>query len=186
MVGGVDFNDIKCRMDGVVMVFKSDIVLFCIGCVFVNFFDMVMVEVYGLCVLLNQVVNIIVFELCMLGVLIWDKQMVGVVDCGICEFNFGFNLIVDGQNLCILLLEFNEECCKLLVKFVYEYVEKGKVVVCYVCCDGMDVLKKVEKDGDIGQDESCMFFDKIQKMIDDMIVEIDKVLVEKEKEIMQV
>ncbi len=63
---------------------------------------------------------------------------------------------------------------------------KGKVAARHVRRDGMDALKKAEKDGDIGQDESRVLSDKIQKMTDDTIVEIDKALADKEKEIMQV
>lgn len=186
MAGGADLNDIKRRMDGAVTAFKSDIASLRTGRASANLLDTVMVEAYGSRVPLNQVANITVPEPRMLGVSIWDKQMVGAVDRGIRESNLGLNPIVDGQNLRIPLPELNEERRKSLVKLAHEYAEKGKVAVRHVRRDGMDALKKAEKDGDIGQDESRVQSDKIQKMTDDTIVEIDKVLAEKEKEIMQV
>jgi ribosome recycling factor len=186
MAGGADLNDLKRRMDGAISAFKSDVASLRTGRASANLLDTVMVEAYGSRVPLNQVANITVPEPRMLGVSIWDKQMVGAVDRGIRESNLGLNPIVDGQNLRIPLPELNEERRKSLVKLAHEYAEKGKVAVRHVRRDGMDALKKSEKDGDIGQDESRVLSDKIQKMTDDTIVEIDKALAEKEKEIMQV
>ena len=186
MAGGADLNDLKRRMEGAISAFKSDVASLRTGRASANLLDTVMVEAYGSRVPLNQVANITVPEPRMLGVSIWDKQMVGAVDRGIRESNLGLNPIVDGQNLRIPLPELNEERRKSLVKLAHEYAEKGKVAVRHVRRDGMDALKKSEKDGDIGQDESRVLSDKIQKMTDDTIVEIDKALAEKEKEIMQV
>ncbi len=73
-----------------------------------------------------------------------------------------------------------------LVKVAHDYAEKAKVAVRHVRRDGMDSLKKSEKDGDIGQDESRATSDKVQKMTDETISEIDRLLADKEKEIMQV
>lgn len=186
MAGGADLNDIKRRMEGAVTAFKSDIASLRTGRASANLLDTVMVEAYGSRVPLNQVANITVPEPRMLGVSIWDKQMVSAVDRGIRESNLGLNPIVDGQNLRIPLPELNEERRKSLVKLAHEYAEKGKVAARHVRRDGMEAVKKAEKDGDIGQDESRVMSDKIQKMTDDTIVDIDKALAEKEKEIMQV
>jgi ribosome recycling factor len=145
-----------------------------------------MVEAYGSRVPLNQVANITVPEARMLGVSIWDKSMVGAVDRAIRESNLGLNPIVDGQNLRIPLPELNEERRKSLVKVAHDYSEKAKIAVRNVRRDGMDSLKKAEKDGDIGQDVSRSQSEKVQKMTDEMISDIDRLLAEKEKEIMQV
>ncbi len=83
----------------------------------------------------------------MLGVSIWDKQMVGAVDRGIRESNLGLNPIVDGQNLRIPLPELNEERRKSLVKLAHEYAEKGKVAVRHVRRDGMDALRRPRRMG---------------------------------------
>jgi ribosome recycling factor len=86
----------------------------------------------------------------------------------------------------IQLPELNVERRKSLVKVAHEYAEKAKVAARHVRRDGMDGLKKAEKDGSMGQDESRATSDKVQKLTDDTISEIDRLLSDKEKEIMQV
>lgn len=186
MSGAIDLNDIKRRMDGAITAFKSDIASLRTGRASANILDPVMVDAYGSRVPLNQVANITVPEPRMLGVSIWDKSMVNAVDRAIRESNLGLNPIVDGQNLRIPLPELNEERRKSLVKVAHEYTEKSKVAIRNVRRDGMDALKKAEKDGDIGQDDSRAQSEKIQKMTDEAISDVDRLLAEKEKEIMQV
>lgn len=186
MSEGIDLSDLKRRMDGAITAFKSDIASLRTGRASANVLDPVMVEAYGSRVPLNQVANITVPEARMLGVSIWDKSMVNAVDRAIRESNLGLNPIVDGQNLRIPLPELNEERRKSLVKVAHDYSEKAKVAVRNVRRDGMDSLKKAEKDGDIGQDVSRSQSEKVQKMTDEMISDIDRLLGEKEKEIMQV
>ncbi len=186
MSAGFDLKELKRRMDGAINAFKSDIASLRTGRASANVLDPVMVEAYGSRVPLNQVANITVPEPRMLGVSIWDKSMVGAVDRAIREANLGLNPIIDGQNLRIPLPELNEERRRSLVKVAHDYAEKAKVAVRHVRRDGMDSLKKSEKDGDIGQDESRATSDKVQKMTDETISEIDHLLADKEKEIMQV
>ncbi len=186
MSEGIDLSDLKRRMDGAIAAFKHDIASLRTGRASANVLDPVMVEAYGSRVPLNQVANITVPEARMLGVSIWDKSMVGAVDRAIRESNLGLNPIVDGQNLRIPLPELNEERRKSLVKVAHEYSEKAKIAVRNVRRDGMDGLKKAEKDGDIGQDVSRSQSEKVQKMTDEMISDIDRLLADKEKEIMQV
>ncbi|MEK1927244.1 MAG: ribosome recycling factor [Rhizobium giardinii] len=186
MSEGIDLSDLKRRMEGAITAFKHDIASLRTGRASANVLDPVMVEAYGSRVPLNQVANITVPEARMLGVSIWDKSMVGAVDRAIRESNLGLNPIVDGQNLRIALPELNEERRKSLVKVAHDYSEKAKIAVRNVRRDGMDSLKKAEKDGDIGQDVSRSQSEKVQKMTDEMISDIDRLLAEKEKEIMQV
>ncbi len=186
MSEGIDLSDLKRRMDGAIAAFKHDIASLRTGRASANVLDPVMVEAYGSRVPLNQVANITVPEARMLGVSIWDKSMVGAVDRAIRESNLGLNPIVDGQNLRIPLPELNEERRKSLVKVAHDYSEKAKIAVRNVRRDGMDSLKKAEKDGDIGQDVSRSQSEKVQKITDEMISDIDRLLADKEKEIMQV
>ncbi|TCL74021.1 ribosome recycling factor [Rhizobium sp. BK251] len=186
MSDGTDLKELKRRMEGAVAAFKHDIASLRTGRASANILDPVMVEAYGSRVPLNQVANITVPEPRMLSVSVWDKQMVGAVDRGIRESNLGMNPIVDGQSLRIPLPELNEERRRSLVKVAHEYAEKGKVAARHVRRDGMEALKKAEKDGVVGQDESRVQSDKVQKMTDETISEIDRLLAEKEKEIMQV
>ncbi|MDX0910918.1 ribosome recycling factor [Sinorhizobium medicae] len=186
MSEGVDLKELKRRMDGAISAFKHDIASLRTGRASANVLDPVTVEAYGSRMPLNQVANITVPEARMLSVSVWDKSMVGAVERAIRESNLGLNPIVDGQNLRIPLPELNEERRKSLVKVAHDYAEKSKVAVRHVRRDGMDDLKKAEKDGEIGQDESRARSERVQKMTDDVISEIDRLLADKEKEIMQV
>jgi len=186
MSEGVDTKDIKRRMDGAIAAFKSDIASLRTGRASANVLDPVMVEAYGSRTPLNQVANITVPEPRMLSVSVWDKSMVGAVERGIRESNLGLNPIIDGQNLRIPLPELNEERRKSLVKVAHDYAEKAKVAIRHVRRDGMDELKKNEKDGKIGQDVARSQSEKVQKMTDETIVEVDRLLADKQKEIMQV
>ncbi|PST20400.1 ribosome recycling factor [Rhizobium sp. JAB6] len=186
MSEGTDLKELKRRMDGAIAAFKSDIASLRTGRASANILDPVTIEAYGSRMPLNQVANITVPEPRMLTVSVWDKSMVGAVERAIRESNLGLNPIVDGQNLRIPLPELNEERRRSLVKVAHEYAEKAKVAIRHVRRDGMDGLKKAEKDGVIGQDESRSLSERVQKMTDETISEIDRLLADKEKEIMHV
>ncbi|MDK4702411.1 MULTISPECIES: ribosome recycling factor [unclassified Rhizobium] len=181
-----DLKELKRRMDGAIAAFKSDIASLRTGRASANILDPVVIEAYGSRMPLNQVANITVPEPRMLTVSVWDKSMVSAVERAIRESNLGLNPIVDGQNLRIPLPELNEERRRSLVKVAHEYAEKAKVAIRHVRRDGMDGLKKAEKDGVIGQDESRSLSERVQKMTDETISEIDRLLADKEKEIMHV
>ncbi|WP_176083054.1 ribosome recycling factor [Martelella sp. HB161492] len=181
-----DLSDLNRRMEGAVSAFISDINSLRTGRASANILDPVMVEAYGSRVPLNQVGNITVPESRMLAVNIWDKSMVNAVDRAIRESHLGLNPIMDGQTLRIPLPELNEERRRSLVKVAHEYAEKARVAVRHVRRDGMDDLKKAEKNGDLGQDESRALSDRVQQLTDAAISRVDELLADKEKEIMQV
>ncbi len=118
---------------------------------------------------INQVATVSVPEPRMISVSVWDKSMVGPVDRAIREANLGLNPIVDGTTLRIPLPELNEQRRKELVKIAHGYAENARVAVRHVRRDGMDHLKKAEKDGDISQDERRLQADRVQKMTDETI-----------------
>jgi len=186
MADGTNFSELKRRMEGAVTAFKNDVNGLRTGRASANVLDPVMVEAYGSRMPLNQVANVGVAEARMLSVQVWDKQMVGAVDRGIREANLGLNPIVDGQMLRIPLPDLNEERRRELVKVAHNYAETARVAARHVRRDGMDELKKNEKAGVISQDDSRQQSDRVQKMTDETIAEIDRLLVDKEKEIMQV
>jgi ribosome recycling factor len=186
MADGADFKDLQRRMDGAIGAFRHDIASLRTGRASSNLLDAVQVSAYGTTMPLNQVANVSVPEPRMLSVSIWDKSMVGAVDRAIREANLGFNPIVDGTTLRIPLPELNEQRRKELVKIAHGYAENARVAIRHVRRDGMEHLKKAEKDGTISQDDHRVQQDRVQKMTDDMIHSIDGLLSEKEAEIMQV
>ena len=181
-----DVNEIKRRMDGAVSAFKSDLAGLRTGRASANLLDPITVDAYGSSMPINQVANVTVPEARMIAVSVWDKSMVGAVERAIRDSNLGLNPITDGTTLRIPLPELNEQRRKELVKVAHQYAENARVAARHVRRDGMDALKKMEKDGDIGQDDSRQTSDKVQKMTDDTVSEIDSLLTAKEGEIMQV
>lgn len=185
MSSGVDFSDIQRRMDGAISAFKSDLASLRTGRASANLLDPIHVQAYGSSMPLSQVGTVTVPEPRMISVNVWDKALVSAVDRAIRESNLGFNPIVDGTNLRIPLPELNEQRRKELVKIAHQYAESAKVAARHVRRDGMEHLKKAEKDGDISQDDSRTQSERVQKMTDETIAQIDSLLNEKETEIMQ-
>ena len=186
MSAGADEKELKRRMDGAIAAFKSDLASLRTGRASASVLDPIQVEAYGSLMPLNQVATISVPEPRMISVSIWDRSMIQAVDRAIREANLGFNPIVDGNNLRIPLPELNEQRRKELVKIAHNYAENARVAARHVRRDGMDVLKKAEKDGTISEDDQRKQSDRVQKMTDDAISAIDAMLAEKEAEIMQV
>ncbi len=186
MTDGANFNDIRRRMDGAIAAFKSDLASLRTGRASANLLDPVQVSAYGSTMPITQVATVSVPEPRMISVSVWDKSMVGAVDRAIRESNLGFNPIMDGTTLRIPLPELNEQRRKELVKIAHTYTENAKVAVRHVRRDGMEHLKKAEKDGDISEDEHRKQADRVQKMTDETISTIDSMLSGKEAEIMQV
>jgi ribosome recycling factor len=186
MTSGVDFKELKRRMDGAVHAFTHDLGSLRTGRASANLLDPVQVEAYGTKMPLAQVGTISVPEPRLISVSVWDKALVSHADKAIREANLGFNPIVDGTTLRIPLPELNEERRKELVKVAHQYAENARVAARHVRRDGMDQLKKAEKDGKIGEDEHHELSDRVQKMTDEAIGEIEELLQKKEVEIMQV
>ncbi len=186
MTEGVDFKDVQRRMEGAISAFHHDLASLRTGRASSNLLDPIQVQAYGSPMPINQVATVSVPEPRMISVSVWDKQLVGAVDRAIRESNLGFNPIMDGTTLRIPLPELNEQRRKELVKIAHQYAESARVAVRHVRRDGMEHVKKAEKDGVISQDESRIQSERVQKMTDEKISRIDSMLVEKEAEIMQV
>src|SRR3954467_5248968 len=170
-------------MDGAIAAFKHDIASLRTGRASSNLLDPIQVPAYGSTMPINQVATVSVPEPRMISVAVWDKQMVGAVDRAIRESNLGFNPIVDGTTLRIPLPELNEQRRKELVKIAHQYAENARVAARHVRRDGIDHLKKAEKDKTISEDDLRVQSDRVQKMTDETISAIDLMLSEKEAEI---
>src|ERR1700685_1269301 len=148
--------------------------------------DPVMVDAYGSQLPINQVGNISTPEPRLLTVQVWDKGLAKAVDKAIRDAGLGLNPQMDGQLLRIPLPELNEERRKELSKLASKYAEAARVAVRNVRRDGMELLKKLEKDHKIGQDDHRTKGDELQKLTDSHVKDIDNALHTKEQEIMQV
>ncbi len=148
--------------------------------------DPVQVEAYGSYMPLNQVATVSVPEPRLLSVQVWDRSMVHAVEKAIVASNLGLTPSTEGQVIRLRIPELNEERRKELVKVAHKYAEAARVAVRHVRRDGLDVLKKLEKDHAISEDDEKRQSTEVQKVTDSSISEIDQLLSAKEKEIMTV
>jgi len=146
----------------------------------------VMVEAYGTKMPLQQVATVTVPEARLLSVQVWDRTMAQAVDKAIRNSGLGLNPSTEGATIRVPLPELNEERRRELTKVAHNYAEQAKVAIRHIRRDGMDLLKKLEKDGVMAQDDSRAKSDLVQKATDAAITDVDQILAAKEQEIMQV
>jgi ribosome recycling factor len=179
-------DEVARRMKGAVATLKSEFSGLRTGRASPALLDPVTVEAYGNQMPISQVGTISTPEPRLLTVQVWDKGLAKAVDKAIRDAGLGLNPQMDGQLLRIPIPELNEERRKELAKLASKYAEQARVAIRNVRRDGMEVLKKLEKDHKIGQDEHHDKGDELQKVTDAHIKEIDQILHGKEQEIMQV
>ncbi len=179
-------SELKTRMQKSIASLREELTGLRTGRASASLLEPVTVEAYGGRMPLNQVATVTVPEARMLSVQVWDKSMAGAVEKAIRNSGLGLNPAAEGTVIRVPLPELNEERRRELTKVAHNYAEAARVAVRHIRRDGMDLLKKLEKDGDIAQDESRKFSDQVQSATDDAVKEIDSVVASKEQEIMQV
>jgi len=179
-------QDIKRRMDGALEVFHKELAGLRTGRATASLLDPITVEIYGSRMPLNQIGTISVPEPRMLVVQVWDNSAVKSVEKAIRESGLGLNPMPEGNNIRIPIPDLNQERRTELTKVAGKYAEAARVSVRNVRRDGMDGLKKMEKDGDISEDDLKKMSEEVQKMTDEAVKSIDKMLADKEKDIMTV
>jgi len=186
MSNDFDLGEFRRRMDGAVSSLKSEFAGLRTGRANPALLDGITVSAYGSEMPLNQVGGVSVPEPRMLTINVWDKGQVAAVEKAIRQSTLGLNPVVDGQTLRIPLPPLTEERRKELVKVAGQYSESAKIAVRNVRRDAMETLKRLEKDGHMGEDEQKAHEGDVQKATDDVIANIDSTLEEKSAEIMQV
>jgi ribosome recycling factor len=181
-----DLNELKRRMQGALQVLKQELGGLRTGRASPGLLDPIQVEAYGTHMPLNQLATVSVPEPRLLTVQVWDKSMLHAVEKAIVNANLGLAPSSDGLLIRLRVPEINEERRKDLVKVAHKYAETARVAVRHVRRDGLDVLKKLEKDGKISEDDQKRQADQVQKATDQAITDIDHALTVKEKEIMTV
>ncbi len=182
----LDLKDIERRMTGAISSLKTEFSGLRTGRASVHMLDPVMVSAYGAKMALTAVASVSVPEPRMLSVSVWDAGLVNATDKAIRDAGLGLNPIIDGQNLRIPVPELNEERRKDMTKIAIKYAESGRIAVRNVRRDGMEILKKMEKDNIIGTDEQHDKSEQVQQLTDKYIKQIDDALKTKDAEIMQV
>ncbi len=179
-------NELKRRMDGALEALRREFAGLRTGRASAHLLDPVMVKAYGGEMPLSQVGTVSVPEPRMITVQVWDRSLVTPVEKAIRDANLGVNPQSDGQLVRIPIPELSRERRQELTKLAHKYAEQGRIAVRNVRRDGMESLKKMEKDGKISQDEHRRLNDEVQKVTDDHVKKVDEALAQKEKEILQV
>jgi ribosome recycling factor len=181
-----DIADVKRRMQGAINAFKNDLASLRTGRASPNLLDPIQVDAYGASMPISQVATVNVPEPRLLSVQVWDRGMVAAVEKAIRESDLGLNPQTEGQVIRLRIPEMTEQRRKEMVKVAHKYAEEAKIAVRHVRRDGLDLLKKLEKDSAISEDDSTRHADQVQKATDQFVAEVDTILVAKEKEIMHV
>jgi ribosome recycling factor len=181
-----DISEIEKRMRASIDALKREFSGLRTGRASANLLDPVHVMVYGSRMPLNQVATVSVPEPRMISVQVWDRSNVQAVDKAIREANLGLNPIMDGQILRLPIPSLTADRRQELVKLAHKYAEQARIAIRNVRRDGMDLLKKLEKDGKMSQDDHRGNSEKVQELTDRLIKEVDATLVTKEAEIQKV
>src|SRR5260370_11641428 len=183
-MAGNDINELKRRMQGALNVLKTELNGLRTGRASAHLLDPIHVEAYGQTMALNQLATVSIPQPRMISVQVWDRSMLNAVEKAIMAANLGLTPSSEGQVIHLRIPELNEERRKELVKVAHKYAEAAKVAVRHVRRDGMEVLKKLEKDHQISQDEHKRFDADLQKVTDQAISPIDQMLHSKENDIL--
>lgn len=182
----MDFNEIEERMKKTINVFVENLSEVRAGRANPNILNKVTVEYYGVATPINQVAGISVPEPRLIVIQPWDMSVLKEIEKAIQKADIGINPNNDGKVIRLAFPELTEERRKELAKDIRKMGEDSKVAIRAIRRDGIDTAKAAQKSGDITEDELSAAEDKIQKMTDAKINEIDKLLADKEKEIMSI
>jgi ribosome recycling factor len=174
------------RMDGALEALRKEFGGLRTGRASASLLEPVHVSAYGNDMPLNQVGTVNVPEPRMITVQVWDRGLVGAVEKAIRDAGLGLNPAADGNTVRVPIPELSRDRRQELSKIAHKYAEQARVAVRNVRRDGMDFLKKLEKDGKIAEDEHHGLSDQVQKLTDEHVKKVDEALATKEKEILQV
>lgn len=182
----MDYTNIKEKMEKTISVFSEKLSEVRAGRANPAILNKVKIDYYGTPTPINQVAGISVPEARLIVIQPWDISLLKEIEKEILKAEIGINPNNDGKVIRLAFPELNEERRKELVKEVKKMAEDSKVSIRSIRREAMDEAKKLQKDNQMTEDELKGAEDKIQKLTDNKIAEIDKILAEKEKEIMSV
>ncbi len=181
-----DLSGIERRMDGAQEALRREFAGLRAGRASISLLEPITVDAYGSVMPLNQVATIGVPEPRMLTVQVWDRGLAGAVEKAIRTAELGLNPASEGQLIRVPIPALSEERRIEITKIASKYSEQARVAVRNVRRDGMEMLKRMEKDHEISKDDHHLWSEEIQAMTDEHIKEIDVALAQKEEEILQV
>jgi ribosome recycling factor len=181
-----NMDDLRKRMDGAIEVLRKEFSGLRTGRASASLLEPITVPAYGSEMPLNQVATVSVPEPRMLSVQVWDKGLAKAVEKAIRTSGLGLNPVVEGTLMRIPIPELSEERRAELAKIAARYAEQARIAVRNVRRDGMEQLKRQEKDGELSQDAHHKFSQQVQELTDSEIKQINDMLAAKEAEIMTI
>ena len=174
------------KMTKTIAVLKSDLSTLRAGRANPTMLDRVKVDYYGSLCPLSQVANVSAPEPRVLVISPWEKSLIKEIEKAILTSDLGINPSNDGSVIRLVVPELTEETRKNLVKVVKKTGEEAKVALRSIRRDANDKIKALKKDGEITEDELKNGEDKVQKIVDTYVKEVDTIVMAKEKEIMSI
>jgi len=174
------------KMDKSIQSFKKDIATLRTGRANTSMLDTIKVDVYGQLMPINQLATVSVPEARLISIQVWDKSNTSLIEAAIQKSELGINPQIDGQMIRLRIPDLTEERRQDLIKVLKNMGEKSKISVRNIRREANEQLKNELKDKKISEDESKNFEKNIQKLTDQNIENIEKILTEKEKEISQI
>jgi ribosome recycling factor len=179
-------KDLRRRMDGALEVLRKEFGGLRTGRASASLLEPITVSAYGGALPLNQLATVSVPEPRLITVQVWDRAMVKAVDKAIRESGLGLNPQTEGQVIRVPIPDLNEERRRELTRVTAKYAEQARVSVRNIRRDGVEVLRRREKDAEISQDQQRKLQHDVQHLTDDYVRRIDEALEQKDREIMQV
>ena len=179
-------NNYSTKMSKTIQSFKKDIATLRTGRANINMLDTIKVDVYGQLMPIEQLSTINVPEARLISIQVWDKSNTQLIESAIQKSELGINPQIDGQTIRLRIPDLTEERRKDLIKILKNMGEKGRVSIRNIRREANEELKKKLKDKQISEDQNKSFEKNIQKLTDDSIENLEKILAEKEKEIIQI
>ena len=182
----MDIKNFEEKMDKTISVFKENLAEIRAGRANPAILNKIMVDQYGVPTPINQVAGISVPEARLIVIQPWDINLLKEIEKEILKADIGINPNNDGKVIRLAFPELNEERRKEIVKDIRKMAEEAKVAVRAIRRDAMDTARDAEKNSEITEDELKLAENNIQKLTDNKVDEIDKILEVKEKEVMSI
>ncbi len=183
-----EFNEknYSLKMDKSIQSIKKDISTLRTGRANANMLDTIKIDVYGQLMPVEQLATVSVPEARLISIQVWDKANISLIESAIQKSELGINPQVDGQLIRLRIPDLTEERRKDLIKILKNMGEKGKIAIRNIRREANEDLKKKLREKNISEDENKNYEKNIQRLTDKNIENIEKILMEKEKEIIQI
>ena len=176
-------NNIKGRMESSIQSFKSDMQGIRTGRASPNMLDSIKIDAYGQKMNINQLGNITTPDPRSINIDVWDTSNIVLVDKALRESDLGINPMIEGNLIRLPLPQLTEERRNEFLKMAGKISESAKVAIRNIRRDGIEQVKKLEKDKEIGQDESKKYQENIEKITIDQVQTIEEILKSKEADL---